>query len=312
MARHAKRARAKKTKGRAINEGMVVVSEAVEEGIVTPGMVGVQNMVGGASRMADAGGAQSADEEAEGGTKKDRFLPISILVAAILIGGALVFSSLYGSHASTPNVGAPNAGTPNAGLGASAGTAGGSSDAMKLGPRDAILGDTNAPVTIIGYGDYQCPFCTQFFSQTEPQIISNYVNAGKARMVFRNLPFLGPESTAAAEAAECANDQGKLWPYHDALYRAKVDDEAKGGGENDGSLNRALFLTLAQGLNLDMLTFTSCIDTGKDAGVVAQEKAAASAAGINSTPSFLINGTSILGAEPYAAFAGAIDAALKR
>ncbi len=231
---------------------------------------------------------------------RDRFLAISVLVAAAVIGGALVFSTMY-----RPNV------TPSGGNGAGAGALATNEAIMKLGARDAILGAQNAPVTIIEYGDYQCPFCAQFFSQTEPQIIANYVNSGKVKIVFRNFPFLGPESTAAAQAAECANDQGKLWPYHDALYAAKVGDEQKGGGENDGFYNRALFVKLAQGLGLNMTTFTSCVDTNKNASLVAQERAAATAAGINSTPSFFVNGTSVLGAQPYADFAQVIDAALK-
>ena len=98
---------------------------------------------------------------------------------------------------------------------------------MTLGSRDAVLGNANAPVTIIEYGDYQCPFCTRYFSQIQPVIKSQYIDTGKAKMVFRDFSFLGPESTAAANAAQCAEDQGKLWSYHDALYAAKVADEAK-------------------------------------------------------------------------------------
>jgi len=241
--------------------------------------------------------------------RKDRFLPISILIAALLVGGAVVFAALYRPGSGTSVLGSPGTAGTNGGAGTP--TAPAPSTVTALGPRDAILGNANAPVTLIEYGDYQCPFCTQFFLQTQPQIVSNYVDAGKVRMVFRNFPFLGPESIAAAQAAECAEDQNKLWPYHDALYQAKVNDEAKGGGENDGSLNRTLFLKLAQDLNLNIADFTSCLDTNKYASLVSQEKAAAAAAGVNSTPSFFVNGTAIVGAEPYTAFQQAIDAALK-
>jgi protein-disulfide isomerase len=182
---------------------------------------------------------------------------------------------------------------------------------MTLGPRDAILGSANAPVTLIEYGDYQCPFCTKFFSQTEPQIIQDYVNTGKVRMVFRDFAFLGPESTAAANAAQCAEDQNKLWAYHDALYTAKVGDEAKGGNEDDGFYNTAEFLKLAQQVGLTIPAFTSCINSNTDATIVAQEKVAATAAGINSTPSFIINGQLSTGAQPYSVFQQALDAALK-
>ena len=182
---------------------------------------------------------------------------------------------------------------------------------MALGSRDAVLGNANAPVTIVEYGDYQCPFCAQFFSQTESQIISNYVNSGKVKMVFRNFAFLGAESTAAAEAAECAEDQNQLWKYHDALYAAKLSDDQKGGSENDGFFTRAVFIQLAQKTGLNVPAFTACIDGNAHAKTVQDEYTAAQASGVNSTPSFFINGTSILGAQPYASFTQAITAALK-
>ncbi len=236
--------------------------------------------------------------------KKDYFLPIAILVAAVLIGGAVIFATLYKgvppSSATTGTVTQPAQSQPSVSA----------TQAMQLGPRDAILGNPNAPVTLIEYGDYQCPFCGAFFSQTQPQIVADYVNTGKVRMVFRNFAFLGAESTAAAQAAECSEDQNKLWAYHDALYAGKVADDAKGGGEDDGFYNRALFLKLATQVGLDVPTFTSCLDSNKYATLVTQEKAAASAAEVNSTPTVLINGQTVTGAQPYAAFKAVIDAAL--
>jgi protein-disulfide isomerase len=237
--------------------------------------------------------------------KKDLFLPVSILVAALMVGGALIFMTLY-KGGSAP-VAAGNNGT--AGSTVAASTTVNPAQAMTLGSRDAILGNASAPVTLIEYGDYQCPYCTEFFSQTEPEIIQNYVNTGKVRMVFRDFAFLGPESTAAANAAQCAEDQNKLWAYHDALYTAKVGDEAKGGNEDDGFYTNAEFLKLAQQVGLAIPTFTSCITNSTDANIVAQEKAGGGVAGIISTPSFLINGQSFVGAQPYSVFQQALDAA---
>ncbi len=245
---------------------------------------------------------RAAETNAE--PKKDRFLPISILIAAVVIGGSVLFASLYHPAAqSTAGTGGDSGATSTATLTPA--------QIMTLGPRDAILGSPNAPVTMIEYGDYQCPFCGMFFSQTEPEIVQNYVNTGKVKMVFRNFPFLGPESTAAAEAAECAEDQNKLWVYHDALYQAKVNDVARGGSEDDGYFTNALFLSLAQKLDLDMPTFTNCVDNNLDSSTVATDVTNASAAGVNSTPTFFINGTEVSGAEPYATFSQVIDAALK-
>jgi protein-disulfide isomerase len=253
---------------------------------------------------------ESAEKEevltsAGGSRGRDMFLPVSILIAAIMVGGAIVFATLYKSG-STPTAPGGNAGN----AAAATSTAANAAQAMTLGSRDAILGNANAPVTLIEYGDYQCPYCGEFFSQAEPEIVQNYVNTGKVRFVFRDFAFLGPESTAAAEAAQCAEDQNKLWPYHDALYSAKVADDAKGGQEDDGFFSAAELLKLGQQVGLDMTTFTSCVNNNTDANIVAQEKGAAANAGINSTPSFLINGQAVTGAQPYSVFEQAINAAL--
>ncbi len=221
--------------------------------------------------------------------RRDAILPISILIAALFIGGAIVFATLYhpNSGAAGPNAGAQGAnGNPAAGTLSTAST----SAILALGPRDAILGNKNAPVTIIEYGDYQCPFCAQYFENVEPSLVKNYINTGKAKLVFRNFAFLGPESIAAAEAAECAQDQGQLWAFHDALYTAKYQDFQKNGTEDDGVLNRTLFLNIAQQLHLNIPQFTSCIDSNQYASLVAQEKSDAVAIGVDSTPSTLVNG----------------------
>ena len=182
---------------------------------------------------------------------------------------------------------------------------------MALTSRDAILGSQNAPVTLIEYGDYQCPYCgVEFFAQTEPLIIQNYVNTGKVRFVFRDFAFLGPESSAAANAAQCANDQGKMWAYHDALYTAKVADVSKGGSEDDGFFSSAELLKLGQQVGLNMSTFTSCVNNVSDGNIVTQEKTDGTAQGVNSTPTFFVDGTQILGAQPYAQFQQAIESAL--
>ena len=238
--------------------------------------------------------------------KRDMFLPISILVAAIVLGGAIVFATLYkGGSAPAPAAG-------NDGGTATASTTISAAQVMTLGSRDAILGNVNAKVTLIEYGDYQCPYCGEFFSQTEPQIIQNYVNTGKARFVFRDFAFLGPESTASAEAAQCAEDQNKLWAYHDALYSAKVADDSAGGQEDDGFFSTAELLKLGQETGLNMSTFTSCVNNNTDASIVDQEKSDAADAGVNSPPSFFVNGEMITGAQPYSVFQAALDSALQQ
>ena len=227
--------------------------------------------------------------------KRDLFLPVSIVVAAVLIGGAIILSVFYHPQA------APAAG----GAAAAPSTSTISLASLtQLGPRDAILGNPNAPVTIIEYGDYQCPFCARYFSQVEPMIKSQYINTGEAKMVFRDFPFIGPESLAAANAAQCAEDQGKLWAYHDALYTAKVADEsAVPNAENDGFFTTAELVRLAGQVGLNIPTFTSCLSSNQNLSYINSEKNAAAAAGIQSTPTTIVNGQMVT--EPDGSSAGA-------
>ena len=231
----------------------------------------------------------------------DRFLAISIVTAAVVIAGSLVYATVGRGTGSAPTTGTE---TQSAATSTPGGTP------PPLGSRDVILGDANASVTLIEYGDYQCPFCGRFFSQVEPQLRTDYINTGKVKMVYRNFQFLGPESIAAGEAAECAKDQNQFWKYRDALYAGKVQDDMNGGGENDGFFSRALFLNLAAQLNLDIPVFTTCIDSNKYENQIQQDKADAAAIGVNSTPTIFINGQEIQGAQPYSVFSTVINAAL--
>ena len=117
---------------------------------------------------------------------------------------------------------------------------------FNIAERDVVLGDPAAPVTIIEYGDYQCPWCARFFDQIEPSLRANYIEPKKAKMVFRNFQFLSQESVDAAEAAECAKDQGKFWEFHDAIYKAELAD----GVEHNKNLNTDLFFQIATDIGL--------------------------------------------------------------
>ena len=227
--------------------------------------------------------------------KRDYLLPASILVAAILISGSIVY--LVGSR-STGGARGEDTGE----LAAIKETGD-----LKTSDRDVILGDPKAPVTFIEFGDYQCPFCGRFFEQVEVPLRENYIKPGKVKMVFRNFAFLGPESTAAAEAAECAKDQKQFWAFHDAIYETEIKD----GRENNGNLNRDLFLKLADELKLDHSAFTSCFDSKKYAGQIQKDNDNAKALGINSTPTTFVNSQKLVGALPYAQFKAAIDSILK-
>lgn len=225
-------------------------------------------------------------------------IPGSILMGSIIISLSILFS---GTGVQRINGGGGVANNED-------GVAQVNEEDLALNSRDVILGDPDAPVTLIEYGDYQCPFCARFFSQTEQHIKENYVSQGLVRMVFRNFQFLGPESVAAAEAAECAKDQGKFWAFHDAIYTEEFFD----GVEHNGNLNRDLFTRIAGDLNMDLDQFTSCVDSGQYSDQIQRDRSEAQLVGVNSTPITFINGKRIEGAVPTEIFVREIEEALSR
>jgi protein-disulfide isomerase len=165
-----------------------------------------------------------------------------------------------------------------------------------------VLGDANAPVLIEAWEDYQCPICKAANSSVLEQIDKNYVATGKARLEFRNFPFLGPESTAAADAAECAAEQDKFWPYHDALYDAQR-------AENSGVFSTSKLKSLAGSTGMDTNAFNACVDSGRYKDTVAAEKASGESIGVNATPTFFVDGQRIADWRDYDTFAALIDKA---
>jgi len=238
--------------------------------------------------------------------QKDRLLPFSILIAAALIAGAVIYSN----SKKTPET---NIAPPT------------KQEAIQISSEpqiddDVVLGDPNAPITMIIFGDYQCPFCAKFFKETEGQIVKNYVETGKVKMVFKDLAFLGPESISAAEAAECAKEQNKYWQYHDALYEVEYAEFQKvmkgelSSSEGNGNLNRGLFGKIAADLGMNVNEFLSCFDSRKYKDEVDKDiKEAKAAMGQQaSTPTSFINGEMIRGAQPYEVFSQTIDKALNK
>ena len=165
-------------------------------------------------------------------------------------------------------------------------------------------GDPDAPVTIIEFADFQCPYCGRFFAQTEPQIDKAYLQSGKVRFGYFDFAFLGQESSWAAEAAECAADQNKFWEYHDMLYSSQ-------SGENQGAFNKDNLKKFAEDLELDTNAFNKCFDSGKYTQLIQGDSNTASSIGVRSTPTFLINGQPLIGAQPFEAFQRVIDPLLK-
>ncbi len=228
--------------------------------------------------------------------QKDYLLPVSILIAGVLIAGAVIYSTGLRGSGLGANVGA-NLGPDNSNQGLEAQVS------LDLTGDDVILGDPAAPVTVMIYSDLQCPFCGRFYSEAESLIKENYVKIGKVKLVYRHFAFLGPESRAAAEAVECAKDQGKFWEYHDSL----IDEENKDGREHNGNLNNALFKSLAVRLGMNTDSFSSCLAEGKYAGKVQNDYLVGQAIGVQSTPTIFVNKYKVEGAMPYEYFKEIIE-----
>lgn len=169
-----------------------------------------------------------------------------------------------------------------------------------------VLGLEDASVTIVEFGDYQCPFCQRWNVNTKPPIMENYIETGKAKLVFVDLSIIGRDSLKAHSGSYCADEQGLYWEYHDYLY-------ANQGHENDGWTNSNNLKSLVSGINgLDTDLFTQCLDSGKYEQRVKDNTNIAKNAGARSTPSFIIigpsgNSVSITGAQPYSVFQQAIE-----
>jgi protein-disulfide isomerase len=168
------------------------------------------------------------------------------------------------------------------------------------------MGDPNAPVKIIEYSDFQCPYCGQFTIDTEQQLIDAYIATGKVYFEYHSFGvFIGRESGRAAEAAYCAGDQNKFWEMHDILFANQT-------GENTGDFTDSRLTAFAKKLGLDMTAFNDCFTKNKYADRVTQDGVAGKQAGVQATPSFTINGKLVEGAQPFAAFQTEIDALLKK
>lgn len=168
-----------------------------------------------------------------------------------------------------------------------------------------FIGDESAPVSIVEFGDYQCPFCKRFFDQTEPEIKKGYIDTGKAKFYFLDFVVNGVDSLTLAEGAWCAEEQGKYYQYHDYVYSNQ-------GKEHSGWGTPENVKTFAIDLGLDVEEFSLCLDSKKYESRVQQLTALATNLGSTGTPTAFIgdseNGyTKITGAQPYEVFKNTLD-----
>jgi len=183
-------------------------------------------------------------------------------------------------------------------------------DILNLDHVSPVLGSADAQITIVEFGDYQCEACYHWFHNTRDTLIDNYIETGKAKLVFVDLPFLGRDSITAAQASYCAEDQGKYWEYHTILYTFQEIEGYDSGWANRDRLNSFAFT-----LDMNMDEFNDCMDSSKYKIRVKANYNEAVKQGAQATPTFIIissDGTTkkFAGAQPYSVFAATIESML--
>jgi len=173
-----------------------------------------------------------------------------------------------------------------------------------------ILGDSNAPVTLVEFGDYQCHFCNVFFHTTEDKIVQKYVETGKVKIIFKDYNIIGPDSVNASYGAHCANEQGLFWEYHDILY-------SNWTGENNGWASSENLLKFATEINLDLDQWSDCMINGNNSQTILASNEDARALELTGTPSFFVIGpdgetTRLFGAQPFETFERIFETELKK
>lgn len=239
--------------------------------------------------------------------QSNRYIPLAIVAAGIIIAGAIYVSntgtkSSTGSAAITGPSGtndlAPPTSLPPQG----------STVAEVSADDDAFLGKESAPVIVIEFSDFQCPFCRRFWSDTLPQLKSTYIDTGKVKFVYRDFPLQFHQGAEpAAEGAECAEDQGKFWEMHDAIFEGQ-----NAQGQGTIQFTKDDVKKWAAGAGLDMQKFNECLDSEKYKAEVAKDYADGTKAGVSGTPTLFINGRSVVGAQPLTSFSTIIDEELKK
>jgi len=177
---------------------------------------------------------------------------------------------------------------------------------------DPVKGDPDAPVTIVEFSDFQCPFCSRFFIQTLPALQENYIDTGKVKLVYRDFPIdsLHPNARPVHIAAECADEQGKFWEYHDVLFENQAQWNRLSLSDLNSQLNQ-----YATSMGLNSASFDSCLSSQSIANEVNADYLQAAQYGASGTPTFFIgnekNGfIKLVGAQPFTAFQAVIDAQL--
>ncbi len=170
-------------------------------------------------------------------------------------------------------------------------------------PGDPVaLGKEDAPVVIIEYSEFQCPFCGKFARDTEPALIEQYVEDGTLRIEWRDFPYLGPESTTAAQGGRAAAAQNSFWAFHDEMYADQLPP-------NSGNIDEDYLAGIAGKLGLDVEQFRTDMSSRATEQAIAEDFSEGQAIGVTGTPAFVINGVPVIGAQPTEVFEKTIEQA---
>ena len=219
-------------------------------------------------------------------SNKTKFIIIGVIISVIGIFAVISTNNITSNNIQSPRL---------------------SIDTTKGSP---ALGSESAQITIVEFGDYQCPFCQKWNQNTKPLVEKNYIETGKAKLFYVDFPIIGPDSIKAHAGSYCAGEQGLYWQYHDFVYQNQ-------GHENSGWANANNLKNLVSGINgLDPDLFSKCLDSGKYEDRVKENKNIALESGAKSTPSFIVIGPDgktipISGAQPYSVFQDTINEMLK-
>ena len=240
--------------------------------------------------------------------------PLSIIGGAIIIAGTILFTSGSLQNAqSLPSGQQPSALAPGQENDPSA-----PSGPVEVSvDDDAVLGDKNAPLTLIEFSDYECPFCKRSFTDVLPELKKRYIDTGKVKLVYRDYPLpFHANGQKEAEAAECArslSDDAMYYKFHDQIFTKTTS--------NGTGLALTELPVIAKSLGLNVTQFQQCLDSGKYKDEVAKDIADGSAAGVSGTPSYFVGETSkdgeisgelLVGAQPFSAFEALIEEKLKK
>jgi protein-disulfide isomerase/copper chaperone CopZ len=246
----------------------------------------------------EKGGDYQIEENMKKENSHNFYVPISIVVAGLIIAGAIIFTNR--NQNPSPNL--PTAASqpkPTLATATSQPKPTAAPAEFKITKDDHVRGNFEAPITLVEFSDFECPFCERHYP-TMNKILADY--KGKVRLVYKHFPLsqIHPNAQKAAEASECAAEQGKFWEYHDKLF----ENQASG-------LSLEKFKQWAKDLGLNSSKFNNCLDSGKYAQKVQADYQEGAEKGVNGTPATFVNGQLVSGAVPYESFKQIIDSLLK-